>query len=55
GGRSFAEGERIHTENSHKYRLDDFDRMLRAAGFFVQQSWTDPQQWFAMVLARPAG
>ena len=55
GGRSFAEGERIHTENSHKYRLDDFDRMLRAAGFFVQQSWTDPRQWFAVVLARPAG
>ncbi|HRO59700.1 MAG TPA: L-histidine N(alpha)-methyltransferase [Burkholderiaceae bacterium] len=53
GGRSFAAGQRIHTENSHKYRLDDFDRLLQAAGFFVQHSWTDPRRWFAMVLARP--
>lgn len=54
GGRSFVAGERIHTENSHKYRLDDFERLLQAAGFFVQHNWTDPRQWFAMVLARPA-
>ena len=52
--RSFAAGERIHTENSCKYRLDDFASLLASAGFAMQQAWTDPRQWFAVILARPA-
>lgn len=53
GARSFAKGERIHTENSYKYRVEDFVALLRRAGFPQTQVWTDEQAWFAVVLARP--
>lgn len=53
GARSFAKGERIHTENSYKYRVEDFVALLRRAGFSQTQVWPDEQAWFAVVLARP--
>lgn len=53
GGRSFARGERIHTENSYKYQVDDFVDLLQRAGLPRAQVWTDAQAWFAVVLARP--
>lgn len=53
GARSFAQGERIHTENSYKYRVEDFVALLRRAGFPQTQVWTDEQAWFTVVLARP--
>jgi len=52
GGRDFAAGERIHTENSYKYPLPAFLAMLREAGFVACQSWTDARGWYAMVHAR---
>lgn len=52
GARSFAQGERIHTENSYKYRVEDFVALLHCAGFSQTQVWTDEQAWFAVVLAR---
>lgn len=45
---AFAEGEQILTEYSHKYELDSFAEMAAAAGFKVQQVWTDPQQLFSV-------
>ena len=41
GGRTrhFARGERIHTENSYKYRPDEFEALLRKAGFTRFQRW----------------
>jgi dimethylhistidine N-methyltransferase len=51
GERQFGQGERIHTENSYKYRLDDFHALLRQAGFGKLQTWTDDRQWFAVCLA----
>src|SRR5690606_38312261 len=51
GSRSFEAGERIHTENSYKYRLGDFKRMLRQAGFGSVRSWTDQRNWFAVCYA----
>ena len=45
-------GERIHTENSYKYRVDMIDKMLTAAGFSLDQTWFDEQKWFALNLAR---
>lgn len=51
GGRRFAEGETIHTENSYKYPLSQFQATLAEAGFGVCQVWTDERQWFAMVHA----
>jgi len=44
-------GERIWTENSHKYTPADADRMLQRAGFEVRQRWTDPDAGFALTLA----
>ncbi len=53
GERQFAAGERIHTENSYKYTLAAFNRLLAQAGFAHTQAWTDAQGWFAVVYARP--
>jgi dimethylhistidine N-methyltransferase len=51
GQRNFAEGERIHTENSYKWQRDSFEALLRDAGFRRVHSWTDPKHWFAVMLA----
>ena len=52
GARRFAAGERIHTENSYKYRLPAIAGLLEKSGFQVLRQWTDPQQWYALVYAR---
>ncbi len=46
----FAAGERIHTENSCKYSIDEFAALARRAGFSHRAVWTDPQQYFAVHL-----
>ena len=51
GGRSFEAGERIHTENSYKYRQADAIALLERAGFEATHVWTDPQRWFAVIHA----
>jgi dimethylhistidine N-methyltransferase len=51
GSRHFEAGERIHTENSYKYRLQDFSLMLQRAGFRNVSSWTDQRNWFAVCYA----
>jgi len=48
GGRLFAGGESIHTENSYKYALKDFENLLIQAGFRRTRAWTDQKQWFAV-------
>lgn len=52
GGRAFgfARGERMHTENSCKYSIDEFRELAHKAGFRPQQVWSDPQQYFAVHL-----
>ncbi len=54
GLRSFRAGERIHTENSHKYTTDGVQQLLRQAGFGHVRIWTDPRGWFAICLAQAA-
>ena len=54
GLREFAAGERIHTENSYKWQRSDIEALLRDAGFARVQTWTDPQGWFAVMLALAA-
>lgn len=51
GERCFAAGERMHTENSYKWRLDDFAALLERAGFKRQRRWTDAGKWFAVFAA----
>ena len=48
----FARGERIHTENSYKYRPGETEAMLTAAGFAPAGCWTDERGWFAVCLGR---
>ncbi|MDP3650863.1 MAG: L-histidine N(alpha)-methyltransferase [Rhodoferax sp.] len=48
GTRRFAQGERIHTENSYKWTLESFSALLRQAGFQNSTHWTDPEQRFAV-------
>ncbi|WP_342119656.1 L-histidine N(alpha)-methyltransferase [Pseudoduganella sp. OTU4001] len=54
GERSFALGERIHTENSYKYTVESFSRLLADAGFRVDGIWTDDARWFAVMHAAAA-
>ncbi len=51
GTRHFAAGARIHTENSYKWRPDDFAALLQRAGFRRQLRWTDQAEWFAVFAA----
>jgi dimethylhistidine N-methyltransferase len=48
----FAEGERIHTENSYKFTDERIRRLLVDAGFDLEQTWTDERGWFSVTLAR---
>lgn len=50
----FAAGETIHTENSYKYTSSAIEELSAAAGFRVEQTWTDSRRWFTDVLLRPA-
>src|SRR5690606_34308269 len=52
GERRFAAGERIHTENSYKYRPEAFTALLDAAGFGEGKHWTDRRGWCSVFLAR---
>lgn len=51
GARRFAPGERMHTENSYKWRADDFAALLERAGFARPLRWTDAREWFAVFAA----
>jgi dimethylhistidine N-methyltransferase len=50
GERHFRAGERMHTENSYKWQLDDFAALLQQAGFSRLRHWTDENEWFAVFL-----
>jgi dimethylhistidine N-methyltransferase len=45
----FAEGETIHTENSHKYTVGSFARFAAEAGFVLRQHWTDADDLFSVL------
>jgi L-histidine Nalpha-methyltransferase len=45
---SFAEGETIHTENSHKYTVAGFQALAQEAGFTPRAVWCDPAQLFSL-------
>lgn len=51
GARLFSAGERIHSENSYKWRPDDFADLLRQAGFTQVRQWRDERDWFAVFAA----
>jgi dimethylhistidine N-methyltransferase len=43
-----GKGERIHTEDSYKYAVDEFRDLARAADFRPLHVWTDPKQLFSL-------
>jgi dimethylhistidine N-methyltransferase len=45
---SFAAGEALVSEYSHKYTAESFANQARAAGWQVAQTWTDPGRWFSV-------
>jgi dimethylhistidine N-methyltransferase len=48
----FALGERIHTENSYKFTPESISGLLKQSGLKLEKTWSDPRQWFSVVLAR---
>ncbi|MEA2570502.1 MAG: L-histidine Nalpha-methyltransferase [Acidobacteriota bacterium] len=46
----FAEGETIHTENSHKYDEAALRSLAARGGFDVTKIWKDSRGWFADLL-----
>jgi len=50
--RQFQVGDRIHSESSYKYSREEFEAMLRTAGFSEIEVWTDVEQAFWVFYAR---
>lgn len=48
----FAQGETILTEISRKFDLKEMQGYLAKQGLKLQQSWTDPKQWFGLMLCQ---
>jgi dimethylhistidine N-methyltransferase len=44
----FERGETIHTENSYKYSVEEFQALAAAAGFRSAKVWLDPKGLFAL-------
>ncbi len=45
---SFGSGETIHTENSCKYAVAEFQQLARDAGFTAAHCWVDAEQLFSV-------
>jgi dimethylhistidine N-methyltransferase len=44
----FKSGERIHTENSHKYSLDEIETLANSSGYKVEKRWVDKASLFSV-------
>ncbi|MBO6783192.1 MAG: L-histidine N(alpha)-methyltransferase [Alphaproteobacteria bacterium] len=49
---SFAAGESIYTEDSHKYDIAGFQALAAEAGWRAIEHWTDPDELFSIHLLR---
>ena len=45
---SFSRGETIHTENSYKYTIENFKKIVHRAGLTIRSSWLDDQHLFSV-------
>lgn len=50
----FEPGETICTEHSYKFTIDGFRQLAAQAGWSLDQSWTDPDELFAILLLSTA-
>jgi L-histidine N-alpha-methyltransferase len=46
----FDKGERIHTENSHKYSLEAIGTLADRVGMRMARQWLDPREYFCLTL-----
>jgi dimethylhistidine N-methyltransferase len=55
GGERFemTRGEHLLTEYSHKYTLREVAGLAHSAGLAVRRIWSDPQDWFSVLLLEP--
>ncbi|MGZ8210940.1 MAG: L-histidine N(alpha)-methyltransferase, partial [Burkholderiales bacterium] len=44
----FDAGESIHTENSYKYSVEEFQSLAKEAGFHAEHCWVDPERLFSI-------
>ena len=51
---SIGEGESIHTENSHKFSVKEFQQLAQQAGWVVEETWTDNNRLFSVHLLKAA-
>jgi L-histidine N-alpha-methyltransferase len=47
-------GDSIHTENSHKFTREMITELAGKAELTVENWYTDPQNWFSVMLMTPA-
>jgi dimethylhistidine N-methyltransferase len=45
---AFAKGECVHTENSYKYTVEEFQGLARQAGWTPEEVWTDEDALFSV-------
>jgi dimethylhistidine N-methyltransferase len=50
---AFRRGERLHTENSHKFTTDSFAHLVARAGWSVNRQWISAAPQFAVFSLRP--
>lgn len=50
----FQSGETIHTEDSHKYDVDELAALARAAGLRREAVFFDERRWFSVSLLEPS-
>ena len=48
----FDKGERIHTENSHKFSKETIETLARDAGMKIVEQWLDERKYFCLTLLR---
>lgn len=49
----FEQGEKVHTENSHKFSVEQIRVLVRSADLAVERAWYDDQRWFSVNLLKP--
>jgi dimethylhistidine N-methyltransferase len=50
----FAHRERIHTESSYKYSVEEIDALVRGANLELLEQWFDPDRLFSLSLLQPS-
>lgn len=48
----FMKGETIHTENSYKYSLDRFEKLVAKSGLQVVKNFVDPNKQYTLILLK---